>query len=206
LADQTLTDFVKVSLQSGATKGEIKTALIEAGWSGDQIADALATFSDVNFVVPIPKPKAQLSARDAFFYLVTFVTLYVSAFHLGSLLFDFVNLALPDELNSRTNRIYRDIRWATSALVVSFPIFLYLSYKISSEIAQDPTRRNSAVRRWLTYLTLIVGDLIYVVYNLLSGEITTRFLLKTAIVLCIAGSIFSYYLWSMKADDEAMSQ
>jgi len=132
LADQTLTDFVKVSLQSGATKGEIKTALIEAGWSGDQIADALATFSDVNFVVPIPKPKAQLSARDAFFYLVTFVTLYVSAFHLGSLLFDFVNLALPDELNSRTNRIYRDIRWATSALVV------YLSH----------TCRGSYHHRW----------------------------------------------------------
>jgi hypothetical protein len=190
----------------------VEQALLTAGWSPEQVADGLSSFADVDFLVPVPKPRAQLSARDAFRYLVMFGTLYVAAFQFGQLLFQFVNLAIADELAANVNRVYWQIRWATSALIVSYPIFLYTSYRITVEIAQDPTRRNSAVRRWLTYVTLflavsiITGDLIALLFNFLSGEVTFRFLLKFAIVAVIAGSVFSYYLWSMKADDKALAR
>lgn len=212
MSDTTLTTFVDASLRAGASRSEVAIALAEAGWSTNQIAEGLTSFAEVDFVVPVPKPKAQLSARDAFVYLVIFGTLYLSAFYLGDLLFQFVNLAFPDELQDRAVYVYRQIRWSTSAIIVAFPVFLYVSYRALNEVAHDATRRTSAVRRWLTYLTLfiaasiIVGDLISLVDNLLSGGLTARFLLKTSIVGLIAGIVFGYYLWSIKADDEALAQ
>lgn len=200
---------MRAALDAGASRADVGDALRRAGWSSDQIDDALAAWADVDFVVPVPKPQVQLSARDAFVYLVTFATLYVSAYYLGSLMFAFVDLAFPDPLE-RLARAYYRIRWATSALVVAFPLFLYLSYRINREVAVDPARRTSAVRRWLTHLTLalaafvVLGDLISLVYSLLSGELTVRFVLKSLIVAAIAGAVFGYYLWSVQADDRAL--
>ena len=39
------------------------------------------------------------------------------------------------------------------------------------------------------------------VYNLLGGEITTRFLLKVLIVAFIAGSVFWYYLTDVRREE-----
>ncbi|HLM53556.1 MAG TPA: DUF5671 domain-containing protein [Pseudoxanthomonas sp.] len=68
-------------------------------------------------------------------------------------------------------------------------------------------KRLSAVRRWLTYLTLFVmaialaGDMIVLVYNVLGGESSVRFLLKVLVAAVIAGSIFGYYLWDMRREE-----
>lgn len=211
MAQQVLSEFVASALAAGASRAEVGDALQQAGWAGDQIDDALATYADVAFVVPVPRPRVQLSARESFVYLVTFVALYVSAYQLGSLLFQFVNLVFPDELE-RSEYLYNSIRWATAALLVSFPLFFYLSYRTANEVAADPTGRTSAVRRWLTHLTLavaafvVLGDLISLVYSLLSGELTVRFVLKSLIVAALAGSVFAYYGWSVRADDEALGK
>jgi hypothetical protein len=72
---------------------------------------------------------------------------------------------------------------------------------------RDPGKRRSHVRRWLTYLTLflaasvLIGDVITVVYNLLDGEITTRFVLKVVTIGSIAGTIFGYYLTDLRLED-----
>ena len=64
-------------------------------------------------------------------------------------------------------------------------------------------------RRQLTYLTLflaasiLIGDLISVVYNFLGGEITIRFLLKVLTVALISGGVFAYYLVELRADEQA---
>jgi len=212
MTDTTLTAFVEAALRAGTSRGEIGNALIAAGWPADQIAEGIGSFAEVDFIVPVPKPKAQLLARDAFLYLVMFTALYLSAFYLGDLLFQFVNLAFPDELEDRVEYVYSQIRWATSTIIVAFPIFVYVSYRTLNEIALDATRRTSSVRRWLTYLTLfvaafiIVGDLISLVFNLLSGGLSARFLLKTIIVGLVAGVIFGYYLWSMRVDDKVLAR
>jgi hypothetical protein len=68
------------------------------------------------------------------------------------------------------------------------------------------------MRKWLTYLTLlvaasaIVGDGVTLVYNLLSGELTTRFILKVVVVAIIAAAVFGYYTWSNRRDDEALAR
>jgi len=210
MAHETVTGFVDAALRAGASREQVRQALLDAGWSADQIADGLDAFAEVDFVIPVPKPRPQLSARDACRYLVLFVTLYVAAFQLGQLLFAFVNLAVPDDLTHYGEGIYRQIRWSASALIVSYPIFLYVSHRINTEVSADPVRRNAPVRRWLTYLTLflaaavLVGDLVSLLFNLLSGELTLRFVLKFTIVAAVAGAIFGYYLWLMKQDDEAL--
>ena len=149
-------------------------------------------------------------ARDAFLYLLMFAVLYVSAFQLANLLFSLINLAFPNELNQFEGvRAASSIRWATASLIIAFPLFLWVARKLGRELRQDPNRRQSAVRRWLTYLTLlvaagfIVGDLITLVYNLLSGELTVRFILKVLVVAAITGTIFGYYLGLARRDGEA---
>jgi hypothetical protein len=213
MAQAELVGFVEAALKAGEPREAVRRALEQAGWSNEQINDALAQYADVAFAVPVPRPRAQLSARDAFWYLLMFGTLYLTAFYLGDLLFGFINRALPDELE-RGNLQFVDsgIRWATSALIVAFPVFLASAVKLAKEVAADPTRRNSAVRKWLTYLTLlvtasvIVGDGITLVFNLLSGELTLRFVLKVVVVAAIAGAAFGYFTWSLRRDDEALNR
>jgi hypothetical protein len=213
MADARLTAFIEASLRARQGRDEIRKALEAAGWSKDQIADGLRYFADVEFAVPVPRPKAQLSARDAFMYLLMFGMLYVSAFWFGSLLFRFIDLAFPDEALQRSQAyVYIGIRRAIATLVVTFPVFVFVSIRVSKELAADPARRSSAVRRWLTYLTLLVaasvmaGDLITLIYNLLSGELTVRFILKVLVVAAIVAAVFVYYLKSLKADDEALAE
>ena len=99
------------------------------------------------------------------------------------------------------------MRWSIASLIVAFPVFLYTSWLIVRDLAADPNKRHSKVRRWLTYLTLfvaatvLIGDVITLVYNLLGGEITTRFLLKVLVVAFIAGTVFWYYLSDIRREE-----
>lgn len=211
MADTRLTTFVEAALNARAAKEDVRKALEQAGWARDQIEDGLAHFADVAFVVPVPRPRAQVSARDAFWYLLMFGTLYVSAFHLGDLLFDFINSAFPDALDAQNRAgLAQTMRWSLAALIVAFPIFVLAARRISRDIARDPTRRNSAIRKWLTNITMLVaaavllGDGMALVYDLLGGELTVRFVSKVIVVALIAGAAFGYYSWSLKADDRAL--
>jgi hypothetical protein len=213
VADNRLIAFIERALQAGRSRDEIAGMLEAAGWSHDRIADGLAYFAESDDSLAVPRPKAQLSARDAFWYLLMFATLYISSYQLGALLFQFINLAFPDELDQFGRAAgSRAIRWAVASLIVAFPIFLLVARRVSRETLEDPTRRTSAVRKWLTYLTLFIaavvllGDAITLLSNLLGGELTSRFVLKTIVVALIAGAIFTYYLRAMKADDEALGQ
>lgn len=204
-----LESFVRDALMRGCTREQTAAVLGEAGWAHEQIKEALSAFAEVNFVVPVPRPKPYVSAREAFLYLVLFTTLYLSAYHLGSLLFDLVNQAFPDPAMSYGIRLGSTMRWSVATIIIAFPVFLWLSAHIGRELARQPVKRQSAVRRWLTYLTLFVAavsllaDLITLVDSVLGGELTVRFVLKVAIVAVIAGTVFGYYLRDLRQDEAA---
>jgi Domain of unknown function (DUF5671) len=207
--DDELLAFVKESLSRGRSRAEIADALQRAGWSREQSASGLDAFADVDFPVPVPMPRPYVSARDAFVYLVLFTALYVAAYHLGSLTFDLINLAFPDRSLDATYSQYvrMGMRWAIASLVVAFPVFAFMTRKINREVAGDPGKRRSKVRRWLTYLTLfvaacvLIGDLTTLVYNALGGELTVRFVLKVLTVGVIAGAVVAYYLHDLQLDE-----
>jgi hypothetical protein len=54
--------------------------------------------------------------------------------------------------------------------------------------------------------SVIVGDSITLVYNVLNGELTLRFVLKAAVVAAIAGAAFGYFTWSTRVDDKALAR
>src|SRR5439155_12876790 len=127
-----------------------------------------------------------LSAREAFLYLLMFATLYVVAFQTGAILFKLIERAFPDPaLSDEVQSRGRDlVRFGVASLCVAFPVYLWTSRFLGRAIATDPEKRNSGVRRWLTYLTLfvaacvLIGDFIAVVLGFLNGELRARFLLK----------------------------
>jgi Domain of unknown function (DUF5671) len=206
---QELIDFVKEGLQRGISRVQIEQALLAAGWNTEQVRGAIGSFAVVDFPIPVPNPRPYLSAREAFMYVVLFTTLYLSAYNLGSLLFELVNRAFPD-VAERENLEYARaaIRWSVSSIVVAFPVFLYVAWLIARGVRADPTKRASRIRRQLTYLTLfiaacvLIGDVTTLIFNFLGGELTTRFGLKVLIAAVIAGTGFGYYLSELRADEK----
>ena len=60
------------------------------------------------------------------------------------------------------------------------------------------------MRAWLTYVALTIasvialGDTIYFVGAFLRGDVTTRLVLKTLVILALTGGIISYYVSTMR--------
>jgi hypothetical protein len=211
--NEELVGFVREALSLNVPRSEIEQVLRRGGWTHEQTRAALDAFVDTDFPLPVPRARPYLSAREAFQYLVLFATLYASAYYLGSLLFDFINLSFPDPSwvtdGFNDDEYSREsIRWSVSALIVAFPVFLYTSWLTSRAIALDPVKRSSKIRRWLTYFTMfvaatvLIGDVTTLVYNLLGGELTVRFALKVLTVAFIAGTAFTYYLRDLRLDEQ----
>lgn len=208
--NQELVSFVRESLSAGCTKKAIAKALSDSGWQNDDIRIALEQFSDAAFPIPVPRRRPYLNAREAFLYLVLFLTLYISAISFGTLMFQFINRWLPDVLQGSymDTAIADSIRMSTSALVIAFPVFYYVSWILHRTFQKDPDKRSSKIRKWLTYITLfiaagvIIGDSITLVYNVLGGELTLRFVLKVLTIGGIAGTIFGYYLWDLRKEEK----
>ncbi|RZA19092.1 MAG: hypothetical protein EOP93_09690 [Lysobacteraceae bacterium] len=202
-----LETFVRDSLAHGQSRVAIGEALASAGWTEEQTRGVLDGYAEMDFPVPVPRPRASLSAREAFQYLVLFATLYFSAYHLGSLLFDLINHALPDAAALPRSVFDDSMRFSVAALIIAFPVFAWMSHRLGSDVAKNPIKRLSPVRRWLTYLTLfvaagiLIGDMTTLVYNLLGGETTPRFLGKVAVVAVIAGGIFYYYTHDLRREE-----
>jgi len=134
----------------------------------------------------------------------------VSTFSTGDLLFQFIDRAFPDPSVDPAFALEASreaIRWPISLLVVAFPVFVFVSWTNDRAIRQDPRRRLSKVRRWLTYLTLfvaasiLIGTMTSIVYNLLGGEITMRFVLRVLTLGTIVGSVFGYFLRDLRKEE-----
>jgi Domain of unknown function (DUF5671) len=205
MAEKLLDQFVADALAAGQPKKDIADALSAAGWARDEIEDALSAYADVDFPVPVPRPRRYGSAREAFLYIINFAILGVVAFYVGKLAFAWIEFKFDDQL-ARQNWQggASGLRWAIASLVVGYPIFLVLGARLSAARRNNPEQRTSRLRAWLTYITLIfaaltlIGDLMAVVYQFLSGEIGARFLSKAAAVGLIAGAI----LWNYSRESE----
>ena len=196
--------FIKEALERGHDRGSIESVLLEAGWQQAEVRNGLASFAALDFSVAVPRPTPYLYAREAFFYLVSFIALYVSAFSFGALAFGLIDHAFSDALDFRDRYPSGEQATAVASVIVAFPLYLFLTSRLALQVVADPERRQSLVRRWLTYLTLVVGagiilgDLIALLSNLLTGDPSVHFVLKTISILAITGCISGFYLWDMR--------
>lgn len=202
----TLVDFVERALAQGIERENIARALSEAGWPRDEIAAALDTFADIYFPVPVPKPKPSISARETFTQLLLFSSLYTCVWAFTSIIFTIIDRALPEEI-SESAGLFEGARYDISTLIVFFPLFLVMS-RLAKRDRADPTRRASKVRRWIVYLTLFIaavslaGDLVSLVYAVLSNDLTIRFLFKILTIAIVAGGLFTYFLRDVRKDEQ----
>ena len=211
MANQTLDIFIREALNRGETRPRISTALIAAGWTQKEVDNALDDYAETDIGLAVPKPRAYVSAREAFLYLVLFILLGVVAWNLGSLLFALIDIAIPDELDNEYGYFFgsRDmqIRQAIAGLVVGGPLFAWLALHIRKQRRTNPAMQRSRVRKWLTYIALIIasctliGDAISLVYSFLAGELSTRLLLKLLVVAVLAGGVFFYFIRDAEQGD-----
>jgi hypothetical protein len=198
-----LSSFIEHAREKGMDHATIRMLLLSAGWKEKDVIEALAKTS---LEMPIPAPPDRGGAREAFFHLLTFAAFYTSIIAVVLLLFRYVNRLFPDAAMLQRSEAWdlTAIRWSLAFVIVSFPWFLWLSRALLREMQAHPERSWSGTRRWLTYLTMFLasialgGDVITLVFRLLEGELSTRFVLKVLVVLVIAGLAFVYYFLSLR--------
>lgn len=200
--------FIAHARSKGMDHQTIRMLLLSSGWKEKDIASALAS-GTLDMAVPVPPDTG--SAKDAFFHLLTFTTLYSTVISLIVLAFDYIGRWFPDAAMRDYQYVSQDfsgIRWSIAVIVVSFPLFTLLSRVLHREFKLQPEKLTSGVRKWLTYLTLFVtactllGDVITLLFYLLNGEMTTRFLLKVVAIFVLSGLPFWYYFQALRMDGE----
>lgn len=147
------------------------------------------------------------SPKYVFLHLFTFALLYVSVVSFITLLFQYITILFPDQLQGYLYGSYDVVRGSSSALLVCFPVFVALSWMLQRDMRREPNLRNMRIRKWLMSLTLFVAaitiviDLIQVIYRFYGGEITTQFFLKLLTVLTVAAAVFGYYFWEYRHEN-----
>lgn len=205
-----LSIFIHDALQKGHSRTEVRDVLSRAQWPEDEIEDALSRYAEVPFDVPVPQRKHSASAREAFLYLVTFTALYISAISIGALVFGLIDSWITDPLEEQYyyGSISGGLAQNIASILVSFPLYLYLTRMHLRCYKSEPERRTSDIRRWLTYLTLFIGSctmigtLITLLGAILEGELLTRLVLKAAAALVIALVVTLYYRWELRFGGE----
>jgi len=156
------------------------------------------------------------SPKDFFLHLLAISGLYGVAVSFLVLIFQYVNLLLPDVLSGGEyyymSSVRNTIHQALASIIIIFPVYVWATRFLNKSYAEFPEKRELRVRKWLVYFTLfaaaliVVGDLITLLYNFLDGELTWRFILKVLAVLLTAGSVFTYYFVDIKRGRAGLSE
>lgn len=206
-ASEALTLFARDALAAGGSRPAIEGALREAGWSAAEIEAALSAWIDAPGLPPVPRPRAVVSARDAFRHGLLFFALLTLAVNLNLLVFALIDAWLPDPLDGGLTES-ATIRWAIAGLVIAYPVWALTTLGLARDAERDPGQRRGAVGRWLTWgalflaATTLFGNGVAVIAGFLGGDLTAPFLLKAATVAVIAGTIFAYYGAGRRGDTE----
>jgi hypothetical protein len=203
----TIADFIEKALASGIPHDSLVGLLTARGWPEKEVYEALADHYQRLTGVQIPAHAgAGAAAKEAFFYLLVFSTLATWTIGFGYLAFALIDHWFADTLFSGYQQVFETYTMTRSmaALIVAFPLFVLISRAVIREAAEHPQKLESGVRKWLTYMALVIaagvfmGDLIAVLASLLRGEITSRFLCKSLVVLVLSGGVFYYYFGGLR--------
>jgi hypothetical protein len=194
-----LSNYIRDALQSGQSQDDIAKSLRTADWTDTEIDAALASWLPLDGAGAVPRPMRSTAARDALFYSLLFVVFGMVVGSTLTLLFAQINNWLPEPGEAATYGRLSGLRWSMATLIVFVPVFWTLDRKDRQATATDPAHRHGTVRRWLSALAMLVatlallGDALYLIYSWLDGQITLRFLIKSATVALIAGVVLAYF-------------
>lgn len=206
-----LAAFIEKALTAGMPHATLVGVLTARGWPEKEIYGALADYYQRTSGIEIPRRAGSgTSAKEAFFYLLIFSTLATWTIGFGCLAFALIDRWLADPLFSPYQQPFEAYTISTSlaALMVAFPLYLLLTRAVVRDGAAHPEKLDSSIRKWLTYMALVIaaavfmGDLIGALGYLLRGELTSRFLLKSLVVMILSGGVFFYYYGGLRKSDD----
>jgi len=201
-----LEEFLDAAKRQGVSEESVVALLRGRGWPKEDVYRALADHYESQSGVVVPPYKPSGSAKDAFLYLLSFSMLGTWTIALASILFDLIDRWITDPLSPSRNVYDLGYQVADSmaCVIVGLPVYLLTMRYILSELKAHPEKLDSPVRKWLTYLALLVaagvavGDVITFLAYFLRGDLSTRFVWKIVVVLVIAGGVFWYYFGSLQ--------
>ncbi len=144
-----------------------------------------------------------IGPKDVFLEFWLFGTLYLSAVFTVTLLFQYINYFFEDLANPYSFS-QSTIRWTVAILIAILPTHIFVLRLREKDYLAIPEKRESRLRKWLTYLTLFIAsitcvvDFATLVFYFLDGEISTRFILKVLAVAAVAGGVLWYYLTDLR--------
>lgn len=131
---------------------------------------------------------------------------------LGALLFTVIDLSFPNPSLISDTWALRSIADDLASIIIAFPLFLLVTWAIARGARRQPERLESPVRKWLTWIALVITatamlcDVVTFLAYLLRGDLDVRFVLKVITVFAIAGGVFVYYLDSLRRDTVSASR
>ena len=206
---QPLLEFIEGMKSQGASDEFVVALLRQNGWSEKRVYQAFSKYYETRTGRTAPNGGGRIeAAKDAFLYLLAFLTLGIWTIQLGALLFTAIDRAVPNPAVDYYNSNWpaRSLANELASIIVGFPVFLLVTWNIVRGVRRQPERLESSVRKWLTYIALVItastmiGDLVTFLAYFLRGDLDTRFVLKVITVLVIAGGVFGYYLDSLHRD------
>lgn len=152
--------------------------------------------------------KPKLSVGFFFLCLGLLITLITSVTSFINLVFETLNKSFPDVLNASyqygySTYEYESIRMALATLIIFFPVFVVISYFWKKFTRGEMGQIDKIIRKWVMYIILFLSaivlmvDLVVLIRYFISGEITTRFILKVIVVLITAGIVGKYYIFEL---------
>lgn len=200
-----LSDFIHAGLSAGRPADALANALVQAGWGTREVSQALdAWMPGPAGLPPIPRPRPYVSAVEALIYGLLFLLLGSICWHVAALGFAIIDSLLP-EPGAVAYLARGSMRWSIATLIPTVPLFLWLNRRVTRATHGDPGRRRSLVRKWFAAITLLIvslallSDVVVVVFALLNGDLTARFIAKAALVAVIGGVAFAYYRGELDA-------
>ncbi|MDQ2680722.1 MAG: DUF5671 domain-containing protein [Candidatus Eremiobacteraeota bacterium] len=208
-ASEQLAQFIGTAKNNGLADDFIVSLLRKNGWSEPRVFAAFSAYYADVLGAPIPSRSGRSeSARDAFYYLLNFITLGFWTTALGQIFYALIAHWLPDEISNGYNgysSLRDQITWQAATVLVAFPLFAFVHTRIGRQLVRRPDLYESGVRKWLTYLALVIAalivllDAVWFLNALLRGELSLHFLLDSLVLLVLGGGVFAYYLMTIDA-------
>ncbi len=202
-----LVAFIRAAKNAGAGDAFLVDLLKENGWSERRIYAAFSDYYAQSTGSPVPsRGYADENARDAFLYLIAFASLGFWSIALIWLADIVLQLTFPSPTDiASSNSLRQDLSGQLASIIIGFPVFMFVSWLLARQTGRRPEALDSGVRKWLTYVALVVAaialisDAVLFLRSFLTYALTTRFALQYLVLIVVAGGIFWYYLGSMRS-------
>jgi hypothetical protein len=185
---------------------------LDSGWSRELVEQSLSEFVGVDargILIPAPSSPSFEIFRDWFLYLLSLLTLLVSATGFLGAAFEVIDKFFP---GPRSEFEPGDLSLPMAQMIIGFPVYLWTLYRLDAIVTDNPYKSRSYIRKGLIYVILFVasvtciGDLIWVLYTLFEGEMTDRTLLRTLVLLTFLGGVIYWYASEINRDNQRLSE